>query len=312
MSTVLKRFSLLGAAVGLLVAGCGTGPAQAGSAVIIGDTSIPLEVVQQRLDTVLKTEPEARKLQEQGKLAQVASAIVTDVVRHELLKRAAQQEGITVDETEVTKTLENAGGAEEASKNNIHDPSTIRDLVRDTLIQTELGRRYIDRLEVTIDFFYTKDGRDAIAKAKEVAANPDKMKDFVRDAPKSAEGARLAELGKVVRTSETPSQGPTLLFGTKPGTVVAFLPDPANAEWMVAYIQDRKTNAKASSGASAEELNPRVLGDTGLRITQLIADEVKVEVNPRFGQWDPAVMAVAPNGEEKSGFVAVARKSTAP
>ncbi|TWP48700.1 hypothetical protein FKR81_27660 [Lentzea tibetensis] len=312
MSTVLKRFSLLGAAVGLLLAGCGTGPSQAGSAVIIGDTSIPLEVVQQRLDTVLRTEPEARKLQEQGKLAQVASAIVTDLVRHELLKRAAQQEGITVDETEVDKTLENAGGAETAAQNNIHDVATIRDFVRDTLIQTELGRRYIDKLEVKIDFFYTKDGRDAIAKAKEVAANPDKMAEFVRDAPKSADGARLAELGKVVRTSETPSQGPTLLFGTKPGTVVAFLPDPANAEWMVAFIRERKTDGKASSSASAEELNPRVLGDTGLRMTQLVADDLQIKVNPRFGEWDPAVMAVAPNGEEKAGFVAVARKSTAP
>ena len=41
------------ATVGVVVSGCGAGPSQVGSAVIVGSTAVPLEQVQSRLDVAL-------------------------------------------------------------------------------------------------------------------------------------------------------------------------------------------------------------------------------------------------------------------
>ena len=101
MSTVLKRFSLVGVAVALLATGCGTGPAKAGSAAIVGGQAINLETVQGRTITVLKKEPAAQQMQDQGKLDQVSRLVLADEITHKIADHAAQRENITVDETKV-------------------------------------------------------------------------------------------------------------------------------------------------------------------------------------------------------------------
>ncbi|RKT52510.1 SurA N-terminal domain-containing protein [Saccharothrix australiensis] len=308
MRTVQRRFTLVGAAVALLVAGCGAGPSQVGSAAIVGDTVIPLERVQQRLDTVLKKEPEARKLHEQRKLDQVSRQLVTLGVQHELIERAALREGVTVSEEAVSESVENAGGAEVASQNTVYDAATFRERAKDQLLLVELARKYVDRMEVTFDYFFTKDNADAVEKAKQVAADPAKMAEYVRSGPQGPEGQQLAKVGQKVSSADSPQAAGSPLFGVEPGTVVAFPPDPGSAQWIVAHVTARDDDKKSSGESSTEQLTPQLLEQIGLRLVQRLAGEPEIRVNPRYGVWDSTAIALAASDKELSGFQALVRE----
>lgn len=309
MRTVQRRFTLIGAAVALLVAGCGTGPSQVGSAAIVGDTVLPLETVQQRLDVVLQKEPEARKLHDQRKLDQVARQLVTLGVQHQLIELAARREGVTVSEEDVAESVEQAGGADLASQNTVYDPTTFRERARDQLLLVELARKYVDRMEVTFDYFFAKDNAEAVEKAKQVAANPARMAEFIKAAPRSEQGQTLGRAGQVVRSAESPQSMQSPLFGVEPGTVVAFSPDPSNAQWIVAYVTDRKTDVRPSGESSTEQLTPQLLEQIGLRLVQSLAGNPEIKVNPRYGVWDANAISLAPSEGELSGYRATARQT---
>ncbi|WP_051772817.1 SurA N-terminal domain-containing protein [Saccharothrix sp. NRRL B-16314] len=314
MRTVQRRFTLIGAAVtavALLVAGCGNGPAHVGSAAIVGDTVLPLEQVQQRLEIVLKKEPEAQKLHDQRKLDQVARQLVTLGVQHELIVLAAQREGVTVSEEDVTESVEQAGGADVASQNTVYDAATFRERAKDQLLLVELARKYADRMEVTFDYFFAKDNAEAIEKAKQVAKDPAKMAEFVADAPQSAEGQALSRKGQRVRSADSPQAAQSPLFGVPAGSVVAFAPDPSSAQWIVAYVTDRKTDVRTSGESSTGQLTPQLLEQIGLRLVQSLAGDPEIQINPRYGMWDGTAIALAPSEGEMSGYQAtVSQKSS--
>ncbi|MBY8848201.1 SurA N-terminal domain-containing protein [Saccharothrix longispora] len=309
MRTAQRRSTLIAAAVALLVAGCGTGPAKVGSAAIVGDTVLPLQTVQQRLEVVLDKEPEARKLHDQRKLDQVARQLVTLGVQHELIGLAAQREGITVSEEDVAESVEQAGGADMASQNTVYDATTFRERAKDQLLLVELARKYVDRMEVTFDYFFTKDNTEAVEKAKQVAADPAKMAEFIAAAPRSEQGQSLGRENQVVRSAESPQSAQSPLFGVEPGTVVAFPPDPGSAQWIVAHVKERRTDVRPSSDeSSTEQLTPQLLEQIGLRLVQQLAGDPSIRVNPRYGVWDTTAISLAPSEGELSGYQATARQ----
>ncbi|WP_367132493.1 SurA N-terminal domain-containing protein [Saccharothrix sp. HUAS TT1] len=315
MRTVQRRFTLRGAAVALasvalLAAGCATGPSHVGSAAIVGDTVLPLEQVQQRLDVVLKKEPEAQKLHDQRKLDTVARQLVTLGVQHELIEQAARREGVTVSEEDVTESVEQAGGADLASQNTVYDAATFRERARDQLLLVELARKYVDRMEVTFDYFFAKDNAEAVEKAKQVAADPAKMDEFIAAAPQGAEGQTLSRQGQRVRSAESPQAAQSPLFGVPAGTVVAFAPDPSSAQWIVAHVTDRKTDARASGESATEQLTPQLLEQIGLRLVQTLAGDPEIQVNPRYGLWDGTAISLAPSEGELTGYQATVRQTS--
>ena len=97
------------ATVGVVVSGCGAGPSQVGSAVIVGTTSVPLEQVQSRLDVALgKTDVVAQLASSGVGAPDIARDVVTGAVMHDLLARTAATEGITVSEADVDAALQAA------------------------------------------------------------------------------------------------------------------------------------------------------------------------------------------------------------
>lgn len=308
MSTVLKRFSLVGVAVALFATGCGTGPAKAGSAAIVGGQAINLETVQDRTVTVLKKEPAAKQMQDQGKLDQVSRLVLADEITHKIAEYAAQRENITVDETKVYDAVQEKGGPEAAAKQSEQDSTTIYRRTRDVLIMGELARRNLSTLEVTIDFFQSKDPKEAKEKAAEVAADPEKMSRFVQEAPRTTGGQQASASNKKVRVTENPSLVHTMLWGVKPGTVVAFPADEQQSSWMVALVKSRTTLPPTPGEEDlAERIDPRLLAAFGLRIAQFLAADLPIEVNPRYGVWDPTDATVVGVSGEKAGFVGVTR-----
>jgi hypothetical protein len=299
-----RRFTLLGAAAALLLAGCGSGPAQAGSAAIIGDTVIPLNLVQSRLSSYLDRVPQNgvdAQGQPQAKLDKTARDILTFKIQHELTLRTAERENVSVSEDTLSKLLDQAGGAQALSEGTFFDADTFRnERARDQLLQVEIGRKYADKLAVTFDYFYAKNTQEAIDKAKQVARDPAKMGEFVRTARE--QDSQAGESNAKATSSASPQLATTLLFGVKAGTVIAFPPAAENGNWIVAHVKERTTNARPSADTSSQQLTPDVLAGIGLRMVQPLADEVGVKVNPRYGAWDTSVMGLAPSAAEKAGF----------
>src|SRR5688572_23516319 len=110
-----------------MATGCGTGPAKAGSAAIVGGQAIKLETVQERTVTVLNKEPGAKEARDQGqlKLDELSRVVLADEITHKLAEYAAQHENITVDENKIYDSVKEAGGAEAASAQSIHDATTV-------------------------------------------------------------------------------------------------------------------------------------------------------------------------------------------
>jgi hypothetical protein len=306
VSTVLKRFSLVGVAVALLATGCGTGPAKAGSAAIVGGQAIELKTVQDRTITVLKKEPAAQQMQDQGKLDQVSRLVLADEITHKIAEHAAQRENITVDETKVYDAVQEKGGPEAAAKQSEQDATTIYRRQRDVLVMGELAKRNLSRLEVVIDFFQSKDPKEAKEKAAEVAADPSKMSRFIQEAPRTTGGQQASATNQKVRVTENPSLVHTTLWGVKPGTVVAFPADEQQSSWMVALVKERnRVSPVPGEDDLAERIDPRLLAAFGLRIAQFLAADLNIEVNPRYGVWDPTDATVVGNAGERAGYVGV-------
>ncbi|MDT7781917.1 MAG: hypothetical protein QOF58_336 [Pseudonocardiales bacterium] len=306
MSTVLKRFSLVGVAVALLATGCGTGPAKAGSAAIVGGQAIGLKTVQDRTITVLKKEPAAQQMQDQGKLDQVSRLVLADEITHRIADYAAQRENIVVDGTKVYDAIQEKGGPEAAAKQSEQDATTIERRTRDVLVMGELAKRNLGTLEVVIDFFQTKDPKEAKEKAAEVAADASKMSRFIQEAPRTTGGQQASATNQKVRVTENPSLVHTMLWGVKPGTVVAFPADEQQSSWMVALVKERNTVAPTPGEDDlSERIDPRLLAAFGLRIAQFLAADLNIEVNPRYGVWDPTDATVVGNAGERAGYVGV-------
>ena len=90
MYTKVGRALAAAAAAGALVSGCGS-PVQAGSAIIVGDTAVPLEQVQSQVGTLLARVPAEQRQQDTAPT--LARDIVTNELLHTLLARAAGRAG---------------------------------------------------------------------------------------------------------------------------------------------------------------------------------------------------------------------------
>ncbi|MEU5691649.1 hypothetical protein [Actinosynnema sp. NPDC020468] len=310
MRTLHRRFTLVGAAAALLVAsGCGTGPSRVGTAMIIGDKVIPLEQVQDWTSTVLKEKPAAQQALQQHKLGDVARSVAGTIIRHELIATAAQREGVQVDEAAVSQAIEDAGGAEAASEATVYSASNFRTRAADQLLMVEIGRRHIDRTEVTFDYFYARDETEARDKAKDVAAHPEKMAEYVAAAPKGTDNQQLAAENQKVRSDEDPEFATLPVFGVAEGTVAAFQPRQESSVWMVTLLKERNTNARSTGESSSAALSPQILQFIGLRVVQSLTNDVKIEVNPRYGVWDPTLFYLSPSEKELAGFTAPTRQT---
>lgn len=287
-------------AVAALLAGCGSGPTQAGAAAIVGDTRIPVDAVQQQVQDVLAREGEEVRAQvaADATFDDITRQVVTLRIRHELTQQAAQREGIEIDEQRVTELVESQGGAEEASAGTVFDAAGFRERARDQLVAVELGRRTLPGLAVVVDYTTTTSRDEARAKARELAAvGAEGARELVQaDADAGVEAA----VGERIVAAETPSFASAPVFGVDPGTVVAFTPDQTGGSWLVMVVRERIEDGDAAAG---EEIDEATAEAAGIRQLAPVADEVGVRVSPRYGVWDPLTLQAAPNEDETGGFL---------
>ncbi len=281
-------------AAGVVATGCG-GPNQAGSAVIVGSEAVPLEAVQSQVETALAKPDQLAQLAEQGgDPADVARSIVTREVLHELLTRRAAEEGISVTDAQVEAELAENGGADAVLESSLYDADTLRERVRDDLIAAELARREVGGLSVTADLVAatSQDEADRVA-ARLAAGGPEAEALFANQ--------QTSARGQVYQAATTPDAAATVLFGAPEGSVVSFQPSPEQSTWIVFRVVDRRTDA-ATPAEAVSSISQQQLVAIGERLLQPVADEVGVNVNPRYGVWDPIQLRVVAE-DERSGSI---------
>ena len=313
--------ALLTSLVAALTA-CGSGPSQANSAVIIEDKSVSVNEVQTILDKVVAEQPAAKPLAQQRKLDLVAREALSQLIVHELVTEAAAEEGITADGEDVAAAMAQDPFGEDLPTDGSVPPEALasqlvyrardlRDTVTDQILLAQLADKYFDKLVVTMDYttIVSDDSgaapesmRDkAEAKAREFAADPDKVADLIAEDTAAGqdanEGAEFA-----AAQLQDPALVSSVMFGAPEGSVVAFEPSPGQAFWVVGLIRSRNTDGSAES-AQQPQISADQLVAIGRRMLQPYADRTEIRVSPRYGVWDSTAMGVAPSESETVGLV---------
>ncbi len=275
------------AIVGAVVSGCGGGPSQVGSAVIIGSTSVPIEQVQSRLDVALARTDTIAQLADSGVgPPDIARDVVTRTVLHDLITRTAAAEGIGATEAEVDAALAQSGGAQAALDQTLYDLPALRERVRDRILAARYAQKVVPGLTVTADLIAATSQDDAAAKARLLAAGgPDADALF-------AQSPDTSRRGMSYQAATSPEAAATVLFGLAPGATAYFRPSPQSG-WIVLRVTDRRIEPNADPAAVAS-LGESDLATIGERLLQPLAEEVGVRVNPRYGVWDPISLRVVP------------------
>ena len=278
--------------IGAVVSGCG-GPDQPGSAVIVGDTSVPLESVQTELTAALARVPAESKQQDTG--AQVARDIVTKDVLHGLVQRQAAAVGVVVTDANVDAYIAQQGGEQALLQNSILDAAGLREQVRDNLLAAGLGKRAVGGLQVTADLVAATSRDQAVSYAQKLAAGGAAAADLFAD-------PQTSQRGIVYTGATTPGVAGTVVFGAPVGDTVYFQPSPQQATWIVFKVTGRKTDAR-SDPAAVSQISQDQLIAIGQRTLQPVADKAGIRVNPRYGVWDPIALRVVAADQASGGIL---------
>jgi hypothetical protein len=284
------------ATVGAVVSGCGSGPSQVGSAVIVGQTAVPLEQVQGQLDAALSKPGIADRLAASGVgPPDIARDVVTRTVLHDLLARTAAAEQIAVSEADVDAALEQSGGADAALAQTRYDLPGLRERVRDQIIAARHAQRVVPGLTVTADVIGASSREDALDKARILAAGGPQVDALF------AQNEGTSVRGMAYKGADSPEAASTVLFGLPPGATAYFQPN-AQSGWIVLRVDDRREEPNADPSAVAA-LGQSDLATIGERLLQPLAGQVGVRVNPRFGVWDPISMRVVPENQVQGAIL---------
>ncbi|MFD9894301.1 hypothetical protein ACFWY9_33555 [Amycolatopsis sp. NPDC059027] len=307
----------------LLLSGCGAGPSQVGAAVIIGDRSASVDQVQSLIDKAVREQPYAQQLARQHKLDLVGREVVRQLVVHELIGKAAKQEGLTVDETQLAKDLQDDQlsrpvPVELAQQSPATAVSLVvnsardhREALTDQLLLRQLGAKYLPKLAVTLDFALPVPDSaaapdpaavraQAISTAKQFAADPRAASEMIKREQKNPN----ASVGtRTFAAVQTPAAASKVYFGLPVGGVAAFQDSPKDpTSWVVVLVRERSDNKPVAVDQSSEP-NAAQLVALGRRMLEPYLSLEDLRVNPRYGVWDVVAMDLAPTEAATQGVV---------
>ncbi|HEU0129060.1 MAG TPA: SurA N-terminal domain-containing protein [Pseudonocardiaceae bacterium] len=307
------RGVVLRTALGIMVGaacigGCSFGPGQAGAAAFVNGTEIPVEQVQSQLTTVLTKEGDQARAQlaADHQLDDLSRKIITVKIRHELTAITARRARLTADQSQVSRLINEGGGAQSASKGPIFDADGYRQRAADKLLAAQLGLSALRNSAVTVDYTTADTRTAAKAKVDELSRVGAKRARQLIDADVRA--GKDAVIGKRIVAADDPIFATTPAFGVPEGTVVAFqLAD--TTPWLIMVIKNRANRGvQPSDNAPAlEQIDPTVLEAIGLRQLAQVGEEVGVRLSPRYGKWDPVSLQAVANENETAGFLAPLR-----
>jgi len=330
----LGRSKILLAALtaGLLLTACGSGPGQVGAAVITGDQVVSVTQVQQMLDKIIKDQPAAQLLAANHRLDLVSRELVSQLVVHSLLIRAATDEGLRVDEEQLGQLVTEDKLSQPVSANGSVPPTVLvqqlaasardhREAYTDELLLQQLGEKAFHHLAITFDFTTISLGdpsgdsstgtgslragslrENALSKAQQLASGPESEAKIMQ----ADRAAGIGNTGQYLSLQNNDLAGLSTLFGFLPGSVVAFQPNPQSSSWLIAVVKNRGENTQQNADQTADQA-PLVTKDyflsLGRFMLQPLFNKVGTKISPRYGVWDPVAMQLAPNESETVGVV---------
>ncbi|OJV27962.1 MAG: hypothetical protein BGO26_05595 [Actinobacteria bacterium 69-20] len=290
------------AAVAVAVAGCGTVP---GAAVTVDGTQVSTEAVLARVTSVLDASAGASGSSapaDDDTRTQAARTQITDVIRHQLAERAAAESGITVSAKEVNDFIAQYDAYQKSSGSPdlgsvLQVPSaSVNDAVYDLQVLDALIKKIpksgveVTNVSVTVDAVPASDWATAVADRVKFTADPAAM-----DAAAAAARAANPQLpGGAESLLEQPHHAAFGLFSAAQGEIL-LIPQGTQG-YLVTRITKRVqapatltaqmiTNANQTAGLSGE-----------IALASLLfakdAESARVQVNPRFGTWDPHIVQV--------------------
>lgn len=297
----------------LALSGCG-GLGPSGAAATVGDTEISTSDLQDLVDRSL-ADPAAADSVGADKVAFQRNAL-RRLISHVLVETAAEREGVTADGAAVDATLdrfaENAGGIDALTQQAVRSgvakadlrqavsDVTLRDLVADKLTAD------VDVPEAQLQKAFTDNAAryDRVRSAHILVGSKAKANQLL--AALKADPSRFAELAKANSTDTgSKDNGGDLgfqprgalekafedaIFDNPPGSLVIA---KTQYGYHVINVIERKTTTFEQA---RPELRRQLLESQRTEaVDGLLADvaeDLGVEVNPRFGAWDPASQQV--------------------
>ena len=319
------RSSRLAASAGLavlLLSACGSGAVRPGAAALVGDERIPTDRLQQVVERGL-ADPQAAEQLGQDRPA-FQRQTLSRLINRQVLAAAAEREGVSVDDGDVDAQFEDfaeqAGGREaleaQAAQNGIAPedlPAFLRDVVLEqalgdeltadeTVPQEQLQSLYQQNLaqydQVRSRHILVADEAQARSILADVQADPSRFAalaaEFSTDTSNKDDGGDLGTAGRGQFVPEFEQ----LLFSAEPGSYGVV---QTQFGWHVVNVVERVTTSleEATPELRRAALQEQRAEATGTVLRE-VAEDLGVEVNPRFGRWDEETGSVEavddPNG----------------
>ncbi len=308
----------------LLLSGCGSGAVRPGAAALVGDTRIATDRLQEVVERGLADPQAAQQLGQDRPGFQRAT--LSRLINRQVLAAAAERKGVSVDDGDVDAQLEDfaeqAGGRDaleaQAAQNGI-SPEDLPDFLRDVVLEQALGDELTAEQTVPqeqLETLYSQavsqgqfdqvrsrhilvaDEAQARSILADVQADPSRFEElaaeFSTDTSNKDDGGNLGTAGRGQFVPEFEQ----LLFSSAPGSYGVV---QTQFGWHVVNVLERITTSleEATPELRRAALQEQRTEATGTLLRE-VADDLGVEVNPRFGRWDDETGSVEalddPNG----------------
>nr|CEL19193.1 PpiC-type peptidyl-prolyl cis-trans isomerase precursor [Kibdelosporangium sp. MJ126-NF4] len=294
------------AATTLLVAGCSAGQGNPKVALTVGGVQVStVDQVQQKLNDLLATNKAAQEQAKQRKLGEISRGIVAEQALHQITGQAMQRLGITIPEELVEQAIPTLTGPQATQGDpfqSIVDAAfPAKDIARNRLALIELGGRSVGRTAVTFDAAFPQNLEDARKLAAKVAANPAESGKLMQEAPNPAQEAIIGQTqdpSKARDPQQLMQAAASPLFTLPAGSVVATRLGGEQGGYVVFYLKS-KQSAQPPQDFDPTSVEPLQLAQVGRAQLVSVAQQAGVQLNPRFGTWDPVTLK-ALSGEEAS------------
>lgn len=281
---------VLALVVGVSTSGCAD---HVGAGVVVGGVAVPETTVQQQASQVIAESSPVPAVGSPNAL-RITRSVVTNAIRHQLVQKAAAQNGISVDEAQVSATLTQIGEGLAQAATTLQIPqSDVDDFIRDLAVLQQLLAKLppagveIDDVSLKVDVVNAPTRDAAVAQRSRYVSNPATM-----DADIAAAGANGAA-GADVSLLTDPELAPTGLFNAQQGDVVLVATGNED-KYLVIRVTGRVDKRAPLTAAAIPQDNPaKAIIVLSLMLTPY-AQQAGVTVNPRYGLWDAAAMQVVP------------------
>jgi parvulin-like peptidyl-prolyl isomerase len=317
--------------LGLLAAACG-GSAETSVAATVGDTEITVAEVDEAYEQRAAASGVASELagDESGTVEEnLKIGVLTNLIRSEVLRRAAEDQGVEVTDEDVAsqreELLSEVGGQEALdellAQNNVSEEeleSNLRDQAITDAIAARLAddvsdeeveqafeddaqNQYGEKVEVRHILTETRaQARDAIERIESGESFADVAQDVSIDTASAQNGGELGEIPEGATVPEFEEAA----FGAEPGEIVG--PVKSQFGFHVIEVTDRVAAPELSdvSGQIRDDLETAAGGEAFTAYINEFVAGLDISVDEQYGTWDDATVSVVPPGAGSEPAVA--------